>query len=167
MAGLKGKTGIWKRNADQRQQILCAGFSTRFHKGQKLSEETRAKMSKSRIGVKKKPEQIKYGSDSSGWKGGLCSDRCYLSFIKNRRNRLKKIASGSHTYGEWETLKAQYNLVCLSCGKSEPTIKLTEDHIIPLSKGGSDNIENIQPLCSNCNSKKHTKIINYKLKEEM
>jgi hypothetical protein len=70
-------------------------------------------------------------------------------------------AEGGHTQGDWETLKAQYNWICPCCKKSEPEIKLTEDHIIPLIKGGSDNIENIQPLCGKCNSIKGAKIINF------
>lgn len=87
--------------------------------------------------------------------------------LKNRMrwHNLKLI--GSHTLGEWETLKAQYNWTCPSCGKKEPEIKLTEDHIIPISRGGSNNIENIQPLCGPCNSKKYTNIIRYSPEEEI
>lgn len=95
------------------------------------------------------------------WKGGIYSNKAYVSWSKNKRNRLKRGAIGSHSFEEWELLKAQYNWTCPACNKKEPVIKLTEDHIIPLSKGGSDNIENIQPLCKSCNCRKHAKTIKY------
>jgi 5-methylcytosine-specific restriction endonuclease McrA len=68
---------------------------------------------------------------------------------------------GFHSMGEWENLKAQCNWTCLSCGKREPEIKLTKDHIISAYNGGSDNIENIQPLCLPCNVRKYTKNTRY------
>lgn len=88
-------------------------------------------------------------------------NRSLLTYYQHRHRLLKKQIGGSHTLSEWETLKAQYNWTCVPCKRQEPEIKLTEDHIIPTSQGGSDNIENIQPLCRNCNSSKYTKIIRY------
>lgn len=80
----------------------------------------------------------------------------------NRRRALKLAAEGSHTEEEWQELKAFYNYRCLCCGKQEPEITLTRDHVIPLTQGGSDSIDNIQPLCARCNSKKTNKHIDYR-----
>ena len=80
----------------------------------------------------------------------------------NRRRALKLASEGSHTEEEWEELKAFYNFTCLRCGKQEPEISLTRDHIIPLTQGGADSIDNVQPLCARCNSKKNNKHIDYR-----
>lgn len=94
----------------------------------------------------------------------------YLEILQNynrklfrnlmRRAKLKN-AQGFHTFEEWKNLKALYNWTCPACKRKEPEIKLTEDHIIPLNKGGSNNIKNIQPLCRRCNCRKHVAIIKY------
>ena len=105
--------------------------------------------------------KMRSGEKCHFWKEGVSKQKGYRSFIQKRREIRKIGNGGSHTLAEWETLKTQYNWICPCCHKSEPEIKLTEDHIIPLSKGGSDNIENIQPLCRSCNTKKYTKIIKY------
>jgi 5-methylcytosine-specific restriction endonuclease McrA len=37
-------------------------------------------------------------------------------------------------------------------------ILMTKDHILPKSKGGATNLDNLQPMCSRCNCKKGNKI---------
>lgn len=83
--------------------------------------------------------------------------------VRNARSRARKYqAPGEFTVQEWQDLKARYNYTCLCCGKQEPEIKLTPDHVIPFSKGGSNFIENIQPFCLSCNNKKFDKITDYR-----
>ena len=83
-----------------------------------------------------------------------------ISHLKARRYALEKGATGNHSLKEWNDLKKKYKYRCAICFKIR---KLTKDHIIPLSKGGTDYIENIQPLCRNCNSKKSNHIENPEL----
>jgi len=71
-------------------------------------------------------------------------------------------AGGVITPSEWNDLKIKYNYTCLCCGRREPEIKLTLDHVYPIALGGRNVIENAQPLCKTCNSKKHTKHIDYR-----
>ncbi|HEX9838706.1 MAG TPA: HNH endonuclease [Anaerolineales bacterium] len=90
------------------------------------------------------------------------ANRDKLTLYTNNRRARKLEAEGSHTDEEWQELKAFYNYKCLGCGKQEPDIKLTRDHVIPLTQGGTDAINNIQPLCALCNSKKNHKHIDYR-----
>ena len=59
----------------------------------------------------------------------------------HRRRARKRAAPGRFTAAAWRALKEQRSYSCLRCGKGEPEIKLTPDHIVPLSKGGSNFIE--------------------------
>lgn len=89
-------------------------------------------------------------------------NRTKLTLFTNRRRARKLAADGFHTENEWQYLKAFYDFKCLRCGRSEPEIQLTRDHVIPLTLGGTDSIGNIQPLCAHCNSKKSNKHIDYR-----
>ena len=53
-------------------------------------------------------------------------------------------------------------LAILACPLCKTDVKLTADHVIPISKGGSSFIENMQPLCRSCNSRKKNKTIDYR-----
>lgn len=48
-----------------------------------------------------------------------------------------------------------YERDSFKCVWCEATRELSIDHIKPLSKGGSDEPENLQTLCRSCNSRKH------------
>ena len=41
---------------------------------------------------------------------------------------------------------------------TEDGILMTKDHIIPLSKGGLDELKNLQPLCERCNKEKGSNV---------
>lgn len=67
-----------------------------------------------------------------------------------------------------------YGGICPKCGRNlslkNPKSKsyLTLDHIVPKSRGGTNNLGNLQPLCAACNYNKanNMKDIQFRLNED-
>ena len=74
---------------------------------------------------------------------------------KNYKYNLRNNKSGKIIWEEWEEKLKRLNYQCQVCGSKE---NITIDHIIPLSKGGTNDIDNLQPLCKSCNSRKSNKL---------
>lgn len=87
---------------------------------------------------------------------------------KNRRSRRTRrarrmSAEGSFTQAEFRALLDHFGWLCLCCGRRfGDSLPPTADHVVPLSKGGSNWIGNIQPLCGRCNDSKGTKTADYR-----
>jgi hypothetical protein len=64
----------------------------------------------------------------------------------------KKEPRGKPSKAEWKKIKEKYDYRCASCGKQEPDVKLSPDHKVPRSRNGSNDLDNWQPLCEQCNN---------------
>ena len=70
-----------------------------------------------------------------------------------RRARQRQAPRNDLTAAQWREIKAAYKQCCLYCSRKMQ--RLTQDHITPLSKGGSHTVSNVVPACASCNSRKH------------
>ena len=94
-----------------------------------------------------------------------CFDfEAWLDRQKRRRLRAERLrqarTKGTHTKQEWEELKAKFGYQCVRCGTDKYNVE--RDHIIPIYMGGSDSIDNIQPLCAWCNVSKGPETIDWR-----
>lgn len=69
-----------------------------------------------------------------------------------KRNPLAE--RSSFTFLEWQQVLDRYSNSCAICRASFCSKEATIDHIRSINSGGNNSINNIQPLCQSCNSKK-------------
>ena len=145
---VKKKASEWqKENPERYREIRLA--SRKKHKDERNAHV--------RQYLKLHPESLsKKLSRTIQWKKEHPENR---RATENKRRTAKTLAGGSFTPAQWDALCALYEFKCLCCGKVKP---LEADHIVPVSKGGTSWIRNIQPLCKSCNASKGAKTIDYR-----
>jgi 5-methylcytosine-specific restriction endonuclease McrA len=70
---------------------------------------------------------------------------------KTHKYRARKRLNGVYQVSEKELIKL-YSSPCIACGTTK---RISVDHIIPIVRGGTHGIGNLQSLCLKCNSSKN------------
>lgn len=74
--------------------------------------------------------------------------------------RRRKLDSQFRGKALWHAMKQVVGNTCVCCW--EVASPLSRDHIVPLAMGGENSFVNVQPLCRECNQRKHNKVVDYR-----
>jgi 5-methylcytosine-specific restriction endonuclease McrA len=96
------------------------------------------------------PEQVKADKQRHMFE----KPHLYALYARNRRARIKA-AEGSHTHEDVLAILERQKKRCAVCKRK--LVKYHVDHIVALSRGGSNWPRNLQILCEGCNHEKHAK----------
>lgn len=94
------------------------------------------------------PEQVK----AHGKQNRQRHPEVHRAAERRRRATRAHASVNDFTAAQWQEMKAAYGYRCVYYQRKMQ--RLTQDHITPLSKGGSHTAANIVPACWSCNSKK-------------
>lgn len=76
-------------------------------------------------------------------------------YVKKRKARKKGAKVCDFTSEQWLRVLQEHGHSCFYCKNKFDS--LTQDHMIPLSRGGAHTKANIVPACGTCNNRKGTK----------
>ena len=141
-----GKGRIWKKNNPDKY----AEVARRCTRQWRLANPDKVRM----IEKRRKRDPSKLYEYTKKWRAAH-PER--LALHSNRRRMRKKAAGGCHTAEDATAILKAQRHKCASCQTDLRKGRASRDHIIPISKGGSDDRRNIQWLCRSCNSKKRNK----------
>lgn len=88
--------------------------------------------------------------------------KSHLTSGQNSRAR-KLGVPGILDENEWIALCEKYGNICLRCRQKTA---LSIDHVMPMSRGGDNTIDNVQPLCRYCNMSKNDTYADYRTGEQ-
>lgn len=121
---------------------------------------------RSRLYVESHPEQVRLYNQTYYRKNASTINAKSLAYMsahpefvrqqgQRRRARKANAPVNDLTAAQWREIQDIQEHRCYYCGKRCKG-HLTQDHIVPLSKGGSHTVTNVLGACKSCNSRKFT-----------
>lgn len=151
--------GRWSRTPDeQKRRILAQQKSNRDLNRERIRVVKREHYVRNRdsylLRAKKQaasnPQAVR--DRASLWNKTNVARRREISLLSSHKRRAAiHAAPGSHTIDDLRVLFENHDWRCVYCGQ----IATSVDHVVPISRGGSDSPENLVPCCRSCNSRKN------------
>ena len=160
--GILQKSSQWKKNNRERvNELARRSYASNAQENRRRNQ---AKMHTWRANPANKTHEQERRAKQAQLHPGKKAESLRVWRLKNpelakaqidKRRALRRGATESTlTAKEWAFIRQCYEYRCAYCRKKQQ--RLTQDHITPLSQGGSHTASNIVPACQSCNSKKHT-----------
>lgn len=109
------------------------------------------------------PKNGKFPDGSTRWRNDckvcyaiqrkLTKQKSVTKFLNNSKHRTK--VEIDYNLVDWQDAMIHFKGSCSYCGeKQSRKLKMTRDHLTPVSEGGQTVRKNILPACGSCNSSK-------------
>ncbi len=138
-----------RKNKDWFNERSRRGYHKNVEKSRAYSKLKYARLKVARLAYSKK------------WKARN-RDKCRIYNQKSKAIRRALVASAD--IGDlriiavwWKSVKSHRETKCFWCKKSVSVKVIHCDHIVPISRGGGHNVENLCVACPECNHAKHVK----------
>ena len=83
----------------------------------------------------------------------LTKNNVVTKFLNNTKHRTGEV--NTYTLQDWKDAMLHFKGCCSYCGRKQARgLKLTREHVVPVSKGGLTDRQGIIPACGRCNSSK-------------
>jgi 5-methylcytosine-specific restriction endonuclease McrA len=130
----------------RKRDAELARMRARYEKNREADIERKRKAYRENVEENREKQRARYAENKEYFK----------PYQKARKARIRS-SSGSFTAKEIKKMIKDQSCKCIYC-KSDISKNYHADHIVPVSKGGSSFIENIQLLCPTCNLRKGAKM---------
>lgn len=80
-----------------------------------------------------------------------------------RRMRIKEVKAGVYSFADLKARLQEFDCSCAYCGIKDTGEKrfMQMDHVVPISKGGQDDMSNLVPACIHCNASKNDSFLEF------